>query len=67
MEIACSTGISATNYTEFGVNTLHKWSGIVDGRHLDEEVIHLVKIDEWFLSAKTILRLFKDVLLMKYL
>jgi hypothetical protein len=36
-------GIAATNYTEFGANTLHKWSGIEDGRHLDEELIHLVK------------------------
>jgi len=50
--IVCSTGIAATNYTEFGANTLHKWSGIEDGRHLDEELIHLVKTDERFLSAK---------------
>ena len=50
--IVCSTGIAATNYTEFGATTLHKWSGIEDGRHLDEELIHLVKTDERFLSAK---------------
>jgi ATP-dependent exoDNAse (exonuclease V) alpha subunit len=50
--IVCSTGIAATNYTEFGAKTLHKWSGIEDGRHLDEELIHLVKTDERFLSAK---------------
>jgi hypothetical protein len=50
--IVCSTGITATNYTEFGAKTLHKWSGIEDGRHLDEELIHLVKTDERFLFAK---------------
>jgi hypothetical protein len=50
--IVCSTGIAAKNYTEFGAKTLHKWSGIEDGRHLDEELIHLVKTDERFLSAK---------------
>jgi hypothetical protein len=36
----------------FNYYTLHKWSGIEDGRHLDEELIHLVKTDERFLSAK---------------
>jgi uncharacterized iron-regulated protein len=50
--IVCSTGIAATNYTEFGAKTVHKWSGIEDGRHLDEKLIHLVKTDERFLSAK---------------
>ena len=50
--IVCSTGIAATHYTEFGAKTLHKSSGIEDGRHLDEELIHLVKTDERFISAK---------------
>ncbi|CAG2187273.1 PIF1 [Mytilus edulis] len=32
--------------------TLHKWSGVEDGRHLNEEIIHFVKTDERFTVAK---------------
>jgi hypothetical protein len=42
---------------------LHKWFGIEDGKHLNEEIIHLVKTDRSFpkqkktniLSAETII------------
>ena len=62
VSIVCSTGIAATRYGELWVQTLHKWFGIEDGRHLNEEIIHLVKTDRSFpkqkkyniLSAETI-------------
>lgn len=50
--IVCSTGIAATHYGDLGAQTLHKWSGINDGRYLNEEIIHLVKTDEKFSQAK---------------
>ncbi|VDI58846.1 Hypothetical predicted protein [Mytilus galloprovincialis] len=50
--IVCSTGIASTLYEEFGAKTLHKWAGIEDRRHLNEEIIHLVQSDERFMSVK---------------
>jgi len=38
--IVCSTGIAATHYENLNAQTLYKWSGIVDGRYLNEEIIH---------------------------
>ncbi|XP_033756127.1 ATP-dependent DNA helicase RRM3-like [Pecten maximus] len=52
VSIVCSTGIAATHYGDLGAQTLHKWSGIEDGRHLNEEIAHLVKTDERFMKAK---------------
>ena len=51
--IVCSTGIAATHYANLNAQTLHKWSGIVDGRYLNQEIIHLVKTDERFSTAKS--------------
>ncbi|XP_071153426.1 uncharacterized protein [Mytilus edulis] len=50
--IVCSTGIASTLYKELGAKTLHKWAGIENGRHLNEEIIHLVQSDERFMSVK---------------
>jgi hypothetical protein len=38
--IACSTGIASTHYGKLGGTTLHKWSGIGDGRYLNEEIVN---------------------------
>ena len=46
--IACSTGIASTHYGKLGGTTLHKWSGIGDGRYLNEEIVHLIRTDERF-------------------
>jgi hypothetical protein len=35
-----------------GGTTLHKWSGIGDGRYLNEEIVHLIKTDERFNVVK---------------
>jgi GTPase SAR1 family protein len=50
--IACSTGIASTHYGKLGSTTLHKWSGIGDGRYLNDEIVHLIKIDEMFNDVK---------------
>ncbi|XP_061167824.1 uncharacterized protein LOC133176769 [Saccostrea echinata] len=50
--IVCSTGIAATHYGDLGAVTLHKWAGIEDGRHVTEELIHLVLTDERFVKVK---------------
>lgn len=39
-------------YGDLGAKTLHKWAGIEDCRHLNEEIVHLVKTDERFLTVK---------------
>ncbi|CAG2187271.1 unnamed protein product [Mytilus edulis] len=52
VSIVCSTGIAATHYGDLRAQTLHKWSGVEDGRHLNEEIIHFVKTDERFTVAK---------------
>lgn len=36
--IVCSTGIASTHYGDLGATTLHKWTGIEDGRHVTEEL-----------------------------
>lgn len=36
--IVCSTGIASTQYGDRGATTLHKWTGIEDGRHVTEEL-----------------------------
>lgn len=38
--IVCSTGISSTHYGDLWATTLHKWAGIEDGRHANEDIIH---------------------------
>lgn len=48
----CSTGIASTHYGDLGATTLHKWVGIEDGRHVTEELVHLVLTDERFLKVK---------------
>lgn len=53
VSIVCSTGIAATHYGNLGAQTLHKWSGIGDGRYLIEEIVHLVKTDEKYKVAKS--------------
>ncbi|CAC5392062.1 PIF1 [Mytilus coruscus] len=45
-------GIASTFYDDLGAKTLHKWAGIEDGRHLNEEIVHLVQSDERFMSVK---------------
>ncbi len=52
--IACSIGIASTHYGKLWGTTLHKWSGIGDGRYLNEEthVVHLIKTDERFNNVK---------------
>ena len=52
MSVVCSTGLAATLYGSLGAKTLHKWAGIEDGRHLDEEIVHLVQSDERFITVK---------------
>ena len=52
VSIVCSTGIASTLYGDLGAKTLHKWAGIEDGRHLHEEIVHLVNTDERFLTVK---------------
>lgn len=32
--------------------TIHKWCGLEDGRHQNEELAHLIKTDERFENAK---------------
>jgi len=43
---------AATHYGELGAQTLHKWFGIEDCRHLNEVIIQLVKTDEKFSKTK---------------
>ena len=50
--IACSTGIASTHYGKLGGTTLNKWSGIGDGRYLNEEIVHLIKNDERYNDVK---------------
>ena len=50
--IVCSTGIAAIHYGNLGAVILHKWAGIEDGRHVTEELIHLVQTDERFVKVK---------------
>ena len=50
VHVVSSTGISAIQFSSFGGTTLHKWAGIVDGRYLNEEILHLVQTDERFVS-----------------
>ena len=50
--IACSTGIAFTHYGKLEGTTLHKWSGIVDDRYLNEEIVHLMKTDKRFNDVK---------------
>ncbi|XP_033755719.1 ATP-dependent DNA helicase PIF1-like [Pecten maximus] len=38
--------------SDVGGKTLHTWAGIEDGRHLNEEITHLVKTDERFEKIK---------------
>ena len=52
LTIAYSTGIASTHYGKLGGTTLHKWSGIGDGRYLDEEIVQLINTDERFNDAK---------------
>ena len=52
VSVVCSTGIAATHYGNLGSQTLHKWAGLEDGRHLNEELLHLIKTDERFLHVK---------------
>ena len=42
MQITASTGIAATHYGSCGM-TVHKISGIGDGRHSNSEILHLIK------------------------
>ena len=44
----CSTGIASPYDRKLGAKTLHTWAGIEDGRHLIEEIVHLVRTDERF-------------------
>ncbi|CAG2206493.1 PIF1 [Mytilus edulis] len=53
VSIVCSTGIAATHYGNLGAQTLHKWSGIRDGRYLIEEIVHLLRTDERYTVAKS--------------
>ena len=52
VSIVCSTDITATRYSELWVQTLQKWFGIEDGKHLNEIIIQLVKTDEKFSKTK---------------
>jgi hypothetical protein len=52
VSIVCSTGIAATRYGELWVQTLHKWFGIEDGKHLNQVIIQLVKPDEKLSKTK---------------
>jgi ATP-dependent exoDNAse (exonuclease V) alpha subunit len=52
VEIVCSTGIASTHYGKLGAKTLHKWAGIEDGRHLNEEIVHLMRTDGRFHVVK---------------
>jgi hypothetical protein len=44
--------IASTHYGKLGGTTLHKWSGIGDGRYLNEEIVHLIKTNERFNDVK---------------
>lgn len=50
--IVCSTGIASTHYGDLEATTLHKWAEIEDGKHVTEELAHLVLTDERFLKVK---------------
>ena len=50
--IVYSIVIAATHYGDLRTVTLHKWAGIEDGRHVTEELIHLVQTDERFVEVK---------------
>lgn len=52
----CSTGIAATHYEGLNAYTLHKWCGIEDGRHMNEDILQLVNSDERFIHAKENMR-----------
>lgn len=51
-DIVCSTGIAATHFSDLGAQTLHRWAGIEDGRHMNQNLLHLIETDERFISVK---------------
>ena len=50
--IVCSTGIAATHYGKLGAQTVHKWAGLEDGKHMNEVLVHLIRTDERFVNVK---------------
>ena len=54
--IVYSIVIAATHYGDLGTVTLHKWAGIEDGRHVTEELIHLVQQMNVLSKGKIILK-----------
>ena len=53
--LTCSTGIATYAYQGLKpvkAVTLHKWSGILDGRYTKEELLHLMNTDERYTDIK---------------
>ncbi|OOZ35769.1 AAA family ATPase [Solemya elarraichensis gill symbiont] len=50
--ITTSTGIASLQYQDLNALTLHKWSGIGDGRYANGELLHLINTDERFIACK---------------
>ncbi|XP_069109443.1 LOW QUALITY PROTEIN: uncharacterized protein [Argopecten irradians] len=52
VHLTCTTGIACTNFPpELGAMTVHRWSGIQDGRYKAQEVISLIKSHAKFQDA----------------
>lgn len=50
--LTCYTGIACLQYKGLGAVTLHKFSGLEDGRHADADLYHLVQNDERFRKTR---------------
>ena len=51
VSITCTTGIACMNYDScMGACTIHRWSGVNDGRYSSSEVLHIVQNNEAILN-----------------
>ncbi|CAC5370346.1 PIF1 [Mytilus coruscus] len=52
--LTCSTGIATSVFEHEHACTLHKWAGLEDGRHQNDELLHLIINDERFVKLPPI-------------
>jgi len=50
--LTCSTGIATSVFEEENACTLHKWTGLSDGRYSNEQLLHLISTDEKYEKVK---------------
>ena len=50
--LTCSTGIATSVFKEENACTLHKWTGLSDGRYSNDQLLHLISTDEKYEKVK---------------